>query len=148
METIAAVGDNFLLYTDTDSIFFVQRSGKPNIKCGRYLGDWVDEYPGKRISTFVCGGPKVYSYSFDDGSHITKAKGIAINSSNSAKISPETLERMVKSRDGSSVTTYNAHKITRDRKECIVTRTEKKDFRAVYTKCVIRDNFVTYPYGY
>lgn len=148
METIASNGNTSLLYTDTDSVFFVKRPGEVSPECGRFLGDWVDEYPGRRITRFVTAGPKVYSYSFEDGSHVTKAKGFAINSSNSAVICPSTLERMVVRADGSSVTLTNRNKIARDTVHCIVTRVEKKDFRMVYTKRVIRENYITFPYGY
>lgn len=148
METIAANSKTSLLYTDTDSVFLVQRAGETVPDCGRYLGDWADEYPDKRITKFITAGPKVYSYTFGDGSHVTKVKGITINSSNSSVICPDTLERMVVRADGSSVTVCNPKKISRDAKDCVITRTEKKDFRMVYTKRVIRDNFVTYPYGY
>ena len=55
---------------------------------------------------------------------------------------------MVVRADGSSVTVVNEKKITRDTRACIVSRTEKKDFRVMYTKRVIREGFITYPYGY
>ena len=148
METIASNGNTSLLYTDTDSVFFVKRPGETTPECGRYLGDWCDEYPDRRITRFVTAGPKAYSYSFEDGTHVTKAKGISINSSNSSIICPETLEKMVVRADGTSVTITNPKRIARDTEHCIITRTEKKDFRAVYTKRVIRENYVTYPYGY
>lgn len=148
MDAIAANDNSSLLYTDTDSVFFVKRPGYNTLKCGRYLGDWADEYPDRRIVKFVTAGPKVYSYTFEDGSHVTKAKGISINSSNSSIICPTTLEKMVVRADGSSVTLTNPKKISRDVTDCVVSRSEKKDFRVVYTKRVIGDNFITYPYGY
>ena len=55
---------------------------------------------------------------------------------------------MVVRADGSSVTLTNPKKISRDVTDCVVSRSEKKDFRVVYTKRVIGDNFITYPYGY
>ncbi len=50
-------------YCDTDSVFFIHDSENKEhkkIPTGVYLGDFMDEYPGKRITEFVCIGPKSY----------------------------------------------------------------------------------------
>lgn len=149
MEKVAASGPRKLLYTDTDSIFYVKRRGEDDPECGPFLGDLVDEHPGRRIVSFVTGGPKVYSYTFEDGAAVTKVKGISLNSKNAKSISPEALTKMVVSPDGSTITVTDNSKITRTDRDCIISRTENKKFRVVYTKRVIAENsFLTLPYGY
>ena len=47
------------------------------------------------------------------------------------------------------VTICIPHKITRDKKEKnIVTKSMKKDYRIVYNKRVVKENYETVPYGY
>lgn len=74
-----AGGDSKLLYTDTDSVFYVQRSGERDPECGPFLGDLVDEYPDRKIVSFHSAGPKSYTYTFADGGSITKVKGLTLN---------------------------------------------------------------------
>lgn len=148
MDQLGQYGRRKLLYCDTDSVFYVKRSGEDDPECGRFLGELVDEYPSKKITSFVTGGPKVYSYTFEDGSAVTKVKGISLNCQNSAVITPAALTKLVRTPDGATLTVVNSHKITRTLTESIVSREEKKDFRVVYTKRVIQDDFTTLPYGY
>ena len=149
MEEIDASGSGRLLYTDTDSVFYIKRAGEVDPECGRFLGDLTDEYPGRRITSFVTGGPKVYSYTFEDGGAVTKVKGITLNSKNAKAITPEALTKMVVTPDGSTITVTNNMKITRTPADCIVSRREEKTFRVVYTKRVVAsDSFETHPYGF
>lgn len=46
------------LYADTDSIIFTARPGEWSPPLDDYLGDMTDETPGKKILSFVTGGPK------------------------------------------------------------------------------------------
>ena len=47
------------------------------------------------------------------------------------------------------VTINIPHKITRDKKEKnIVTKRTKKDYRVVYNKRIVKENYETVPYGY
>lgn len=72
-----------LLYCDTDSIMYAYDEKDPRhklIPTGPYLGDFNDEFPGKKITEFVCLGPKTYSVKVEssDGSvfYKTKFKGL------------------------------------------------------------------------
>ncbi|KAH7712588.1 C25F9.2 protein [Aphelenchoides avenae] len=51
------------LYGDTDSLFYVQAAGAPDLPVaeGR-LGWMVEEHPGKRIVEFFAAGPKNYGF--------------------------------------------------------------------------------------
>lgn len=54
------------LYADTDSIIFTARPGEWSPPLGDYLEDMTDETPGKKIISFVTGGPKNYVYTVQD----------------------------------------------------------------------------------
>lgn len=64
--TLLTLHSNQPVYCDTDSLFFVYHKTKiergvyKDIPTGPYLGDFVDEHPGKRIVEFVSIGPKSY----------------------------------------------------------------------------------------
>jgi hypothetical protein len=56
MEQLAEREDATLLYTDTDSYFYIYKEalGDP-LESGTHLGDLVDESPDAIITEFVCG---------------------------------------------------------------------------------------------
>jgi hypothetical protein len=76
--------DRRVLYMDTDSVVFDHFPGMWTPKLSNYLGDWTDEVaPGLRITDFVTGGPKNYSYvtqNLDIGSikTVMKVKGLRL----------------------------------------------------------------------
>lgn len=102
-------------YCDTDSIGFVLDTellaeGKhKDIKTGPYLGDWVDEYPGQRITEFCSLGCKTYFMRIEslDGKKVSykgRFKGIPLTSATFslldkqgeiAKIGMEEMKRML-----------------------------------------------------
>lgn len=51
------------MYCDTDSLFYVQAPGAPDLPVaeGR-LGWMVEEHPGMRIVEFFAAGPKNYGF--------------------------------------------------------------------------------------
>lgn len=83
---LETLGDR-TLYADTDSVIFTARPGEWLPSLGDYLGDMTDETPGKKIVSFVTGGPKNYAYiaQDEDGKINTccKVKGITLNYKNS-----------------------------------------------------------------
>ena len=143
-----------VLYYDTDSVIYVHEPGKPDPPLGDYLGDLTDELDvGDYITTFISGGPKNYAYLTNNGKTETKIRGITLNYDASKKINMDVMRHLVDSRvngyNEEKVTLVNPYKITRDKKEMnIVTKKMKKDYRIVYNKRVITENYGTLPYGY
>ena len=143
-----------VLYYDTDSVIYVYEPGKPDPPLGDYLGDLTDELDvGDYITTFISGGPKNYAYLTNNGKTETKIRGITLNYDATKKINMDVMRHLVDSRvngyNEEKVTLVNPYKITRDKKEMnIVTKKMKKDYRIVYNKRVITENYGTLPYGY
>ena len=143
-----------VLYYDTDSVIYVHEPCKPDPPLGDYLGNLTDELdPGDYITTFISGGPKNYAYLTNNGKTETKIRGITLNYDATKKINMDVMRHLVDSHvnghNEEKVTVVNPHKITRDKKEKnIVTKKMKKDYRIVYNKRVITENYGTLPYGY
>ena len=143
-----------VLYYDTDSVIYVHEPGKPDPPLGDYLGDLTDELdPGDYITTFVSRGPKNYAYVTNNGKSQTKIRGITLNYAATRKLNLNVMRGLVHLRVNchteAKVPMVTPHKITRDKKEKnIVTKRMRKDYRIVYDKRVITENYATLPYGY
>ena len=143
-----------VLYYDTDSVVYIHEPGKPDPPLGDYLGDLTDELNGGYITTFISGGPKNYGYVTNTGEAILKIRGISLTYDASKILNINTMRDLVDSYviDGDrheKVTINIPYKITRDKKEKnIVTKRTKKDYRVVYNKRVVNENYETVPYGY
>ena len=142
-----------VLYYDTDSVVYVHEPSKPDPPLGDHLGDLTDELKGDYITTFISGGPKNYGYITNTGEAILKIRGITLTYDASKTINITTMRDLVESYVSGDrhekVTITIPHKITRDRKERnIVTKRTKKDYRVVYNKRVVKNNYETVPYGY
>ena len=143
-----------VLYYDTDSVIYVHEPGKPDPPLGNYLGDLTDELDaGDYITTFISGGAKNYAYVTNNGKSQTKIRGITLNHATTKKINPSVMRGLVhlhvNCHTQAKVTVDIPFKITRDKEERnIVTNKMKKDYRIVYNKRVIKENYETLPYGY
>ena len=141
-----------VLYYDTDSVVFVHEPGKPEPPLGDYLGDLTDELDGDYITTFVSGGPKNYAYVTNNDKRVTKIRGITLDYATTGKLNPGVMRSLVhlyvNCHTEAKVTVDIPFKITRDKKKKIVTKRMKKDYRVVYNKRVITENYGTLPYGY
>ena len=143
-----------VLYYDTDSVIYVHEPSKPDPPLGNYLGDLTDELdPGDYITTFVSGGPKNYAYITNNGKPQTKIRGITLDYAATKKLNLNVMRGLVclhvNCHTEAKVTVDIPFKITRDKKEKnIVTKRMKKDYRIVYNKRVIKENYETLPYGY
>lgn len=154
-EVLHRLGER-VIYYDTDSIVYIERAGVPGEWCpplGDYLGELTDELDGKHITSFISGGPKNYAYKLNTNETTCKVKGITLNFRNSQVINFETMKQMVQQVNGDNevgkITVTNPYQITRvNKKQRIETRVGHKDYRIVYDKRVIRDDFFTIPYGY
>ena len=142
-----------VLYYDTDSVIYVHKPDKPDPPLGNYLGDLTDELNGDYITSFVSGGPKNYAYRTKKGKTETKIRGITLDYAATGKLNHHVVRALVHLHTNcdtdAKVTVDMPFKITRDKKEKnIVTKKMKKDYRIVYNKRVITENYATLPYGY
>ena len=141
-----------VLYYDTDSVIYVHEPGKPEPPLGNYLGDLTDELDGDYITTFVSGGPKNYAYITSKGKRITKIRGITLDYSTAGKLNPNVMRGLVhlhvNCHTEAKVTVDIPFKITRDKKKKNIITKRMKDYRIVYNKRVITENYGTLPYGY
>ena len=142
-----------VLYYDTDSVIYVHKPGKPDPPLGNYLGDLTDELNGDYITSFVSGGPKNYAYRTKKGKTDTKIRGITLDYAATGKLNHDVVRALVylhtNCETAAKVTIDMPFKITRDKKEKnIVTKKMRKDYRVVYNKRVITENYETLPYGY
>ena len=102
----------------------------------------------------MTGGPKNYGYELqrpDKNGTTThcKVRGITLNFKNMLNVNYNVLKEFVTKRPNASVSVINAHKITRDRNNAqLVTTSERKDYRLVFDKRVVRENYMSFPYGY
>ena len=147
-----------VLYYDTDSVIYVHKADEADPPLGNYLGDLTNELnEGDYITTFISGGPKNYAYRTKKGKTETKIRGITLDYSASGKLNHDTIRELVYvycnelevSEEEKKVTIDMPFKIIRNRKEkSIVTKKMKKDYRVVYNKRVVKENYETVPYGY
>ena len=147
------LGDRALYY-DTDSVVFkTNPSLEPfDPKTGNYLGDLTNEIDPTNeeyIRTWVCGGPKNYSYKTNKGNTVCKVRGFTLNHTNSLVINHDTLKELIQS-ESEETRTIHESKIVRDGKtKTIHTVESKKDYRVVFTKRVrVGDGTKTLPYGH
>ena len=143
-----------VLYYDTDSVVYVHKQDKPDPPLGNYLGDLTNELDDDDyITSFISGGPKNYSYQTKKGKSDTKIRGITMTHSTSQKLTHDVIRELVRlycdPSEESEKVTITRDNITRDKKEKkIVTKKMKKDYRPVYNKRVVNENYETLPYGY
>ena len=140
------------LYTDTDSVVFLSKEGEDNLETGDYLGDLTDELPDGQITHFVSGGPKNYAYKATiDGktSTVCKVRGITLNFKNSLEINYDTVERLVTQETENRISIRSDFKIVRDKTHArLLTTSQQKDYRVVFDKRVIQEDYETIPYGF
>ena len=145
--------DRRVLYFDTDSVIYVSRDGDWEPPTGSYLGDLTDELDGAHITTFASGGRKNYSYETSKGKTVCKVRRITLNYRTRQLINHKVVCDMVFfnafSNKNDTITIDIPHKIVRDTKEKdIITKSETKDCRIVYSKRRIVNSFETLPYGF
>ena len=141
--------DRRVLYFDTDSIIYTSKEGDWEPPTGSYLGELTDALDGNHITTFVSGGPKNYSYQLNTGKTICKVRGITLNYRTQQDVNFEVMSNMVRGVGPEIITVDIPFKIVRDRKDRnVITKSETKDYRVVYNKRVIVNNYDTVPYGF
>ena len=142
-----------VMYYDTDSVIFVRKLNEPEPPLGNHLGELTDELGGEYITVFASGGPKNYCYRMNSGKVETKVSGITLDCTARQKVNFEVIRGLVylhaKCQVTGQVSVDIPFRITRNtRTKEIETKRMKKDYRIVYNKRVIMDDYKTLPYGY
>ena len=138
-----------VVYYDTDSVIYTSKPGEENPKTGVYLGELTYELDGDYITTFVSGGPKNYAYELSSGKTCCKIRGITLNYQTLETVNYDVMRDMIVGEGPAKVIVDIPFKITRDTStKQVVTKQQSKDYRIVYNKRVIVDNFNTIPYGF
>lgn len=146
----------------SDSVIYVSTSGADEyeVPTGSYLGDMTDELkgygPDSYITEFVSGGPKNYGYLVKSGSDgkkhcVVKVKGFSLNFVASAAVNFKSLRKMVKNfvvNDTVDMVKVVQYQIARQKDHEIVTKTSSKNYRVVYDKRVVQQDFTSLPYGF
>ena len=142
-----------VLYYDTDSVIFVSKPDEPEPPLGPYLGQLTNELKEGHITTFISGGPKNYCYKTSTNKVETKIRGITLNCTAMQKVNFDVIRSLVylhaKCNVTGQVTVDIPLKITRNtRTKNIETKRMRKDYRIVYDKRFIVDDYKTLPYGF
>ena len=129
-----------------------ERPEEPEPPIGPYLGQLTDELKEGHITTFISGGPKNYCYRTSSNKVETKICGITLNCTARQKVDFDVIRELVHlhavCKVNNTVTVDIPYKITRNTKtKSIETKRTKKDYRIVYNKLVIIDDYKTLPYG-
>ena len=142
-----------VLYYDTDSVIYLSTPGQPEPRLGNYIGELTDELGGEHITVFASGGPKNYCYKNNSGKTEVKVRGITLDCTARQKVNFDLICALVFLQGECGVTGQVSvdipFRITRNTQtKEIQTKRMKKDYRIVYNKRVIKDNYKTLPYGY
>jgi len=146
-----------VLYCDTDSVIYIQNVDEPpKVETGDYLGDLTDELEefgsGSYIEEFVSGGPTNYTFPVfcpSAGKRTTKRKveGITLNYETSKIINFTSLRNMILE-DDTPLHVHNPRIIRRKHGGVVVSEPEKKEYKFVFKKRRLMDDFDSFPYGY
>ena len=90
-----------------------------------------------------------YSYKINTGKTVCIVIGITLNYRTQQDVNLEVMVNMVRDVGPETITVDIPFKTVRNRNEkSVLTKSETKDYRIVYTKRVIVNNFDTLPYGF
>jgi len=154
-EYLRELGES-VLYCDTDSVIFIQNEDEaPKVHTGDYLGDLTDELElgsGSFIKEFVSGGPKNYAFmvfcpATGKRSSKCKVKGITLNYNNSEVVNFTSLRNMILE-DDTPLHVHNPKKIKRKHCGVVVSEQGTKEYKVVFKKRRLMDNFDSLPYGH
>lgn len=142
---------NSVLYFDTDSIIYISREGEYNPCIGEFLGEFTDEIKksdADHIVEFISAGPKNYAFLLDNGKTNCTVKGFTLNYLSSLVINYNSIKEIVIEDRNKKIKTEQI-KFSRDKKNWdIKTDIITKLYGFVYDKRVIKENYITYPYGF
>lgn len=139
-----------LLYTDTDSVIFMEKPGDLQLDTGPYLGCLQDEVsPEKHITRFCASAPKSYCLKFSDGSECLRAKGITLNYVNSQIFNFDSIRRVILG-EIHSLQTVTQEEFRRVKHRGIVyKRSYNKTLKMTfYKRVLVPGETYSIPYGY
>jgi hypothetical protein len=138
-----------VLYFDTDSIIFTSSEGEYMPKLGDFLGQFTNELDeDEYIIEFVSGGPKNYAFKTNKGFVDCTVKGYPINYLTNLILNFESIKNCVM-RDRKSTLTIPQLKFIKDKSEWLIkTEILNKEYRFIYDKRVLKEDFSTLPFGY
>ena len=138
------------MYCDTDSIIYTVRPGEKTLPLGDYLGQLTDEVPYGVIVKYVSAGPKNYALKIETKGGfetITKIRGITLNYNTGLHLGFDTVKQIIDHPESCLSTKFR--QIARDaREKRLMTRTQSKDYKMVFDKRVIQEDYTTVPFGY
>ena len=153
-EYLRELGES-VLYCDTDSVIYIQNVDEPpKVHTGDYLSDLTDELEefdsGSSIEEFVSGGPKLFMVFCPATGKRTskcKVKGITLNYNNSEVVNFTSLRNMILE-DDTTLHVHNPKNIKRKHCGVVVSEPETKEYKFVFKKRRLMDNFDSIPYGH
>jgi hypothetical protein len=154
-ELLESIGDDKIIYFDTDSAIYKVRDGEDEPALADYLGDLTDELNDDNAETkdyieeFCTTGPKSYAYRTMKEKVVCKCKGIRLDHTSAQTVNFKTMMDIVTENPNKTVDVDCGVQITRDKlKSILVNRPLTKKFRMVYTKRARLEGYDTLPYGY
>jgi len=146
-----------VLYCDTDSVIFIQKDNDPpKVKTRDYQGyltDELEEYGScSFVDEFVSGGPKNYAFSVFCPSTVKRAtkckvKRITLIYGNSNVVNFTPLRDIILE-NAPPIHVHNPRKLERKHGGVVVSEHETKEYKFVFKKRRLMDNFDSLPYGY
>ena len=128
------------------------------------LGDLTDELwckelgcdgcdDGHWIVEFVSCGPKNYSFRLNTGEIVCKVRGFSLNYTNSQIINFDSMKKALFNwQNGIKDETLQTVKVEIQRQKYqnphVYTRSVKKNYRVIYDKRRVLEDYTTHPYGY
>lgn len=139
------------LYFDTDSCVFYAAEGDWIPELGDGLGELTNELDNQdSIVSFVTAGLKQYGYVTAKGKEVCKIRGFTLNHAGAQRVHFHAMKDLVQGvYPQRNTTLVNPTKICRQLDKLqLYSRQEAKQYKPVYTKRVILENYITVPYGY
>ena len=142
--------DERVLYFDTDSIIFISNENHYEPELADYWGKFTNEIKGDNfIEEFVSAGPKNYGYKQNNGKTSCKIKGFSVNFIASESLNFQSMRVFVLNRNFDETIAVEQNKLFRDKKDWTIrTETMLKQYRQVYDKRILFENFETLPFGF
>ncbi len=101
------------------------------------------------IEEFVSAGPKNYGYKLNNGKTSCKIKGFSVNFIASESLNFQSMRDLVLNRNFDETIVVEQNKFIRDQKDWTIrTETMLKQYRQVYDKRILFENFETIPFGF